>query len=150
MQTRRLGRTGHNSSLAILGGVVFHFLEPDDAGQLLQDAVAAGVNHLDIAPGYFSAETTVGPHVPALRDQLFIGEKSGKTTQDDVRRQLERSLTRLGIDDVDLYQLHGVTDIADLDRREGAVRALLEARAEGLCRWIGITGHNATTPTAQR
>jgi len=149
MQTRRLGRTGHDSSLAILGGVVFHFLESDDAGQLLRDAVAAGVNHLDIAPGYGSAEVTVGPHVPAVRDRLFIGEKSGRTTRDDVRRQLDRSLDRLGIDNVDLYQLHGVTDIDDLDRREGAVEALLESRSEGLCRWIGITGHNVTTPLAQ-
>jgi aryl-alcohol dehydrogenase-like predicted oxidoreductase len=150
MQTRRLGRTGHMSSLAILGGVVFHFVESDEAGELLHAAVDAGVNHLDIAPGYGSAETTVGPHVPALRDRLFIGEKSGKTTRDDVRRQLERTLTRLGIDDVDLYQLHGVTDIDDLDRRAGAVEALLEARSEGSCRWIGITGHNVTTPVAQR
>jgi aryl-alcohol dehydrogenase-like predicted oxidoreductase len=150
MQTRRLGRTGHDSSVAILGGIVFHFLEEDRAGEVLLDAVDRGVNHLDIAPGYLSAETTVGPHVPALRDRLFIGEKSGRTTRDDVRRQLERSLTRLGIDDVDLYQLHGVTDVDDLDRREGAVQALLQARSEGLCRWIGITGHNVTTPVAQR
>jgi aryl-alcohol dehydrogenase-like predicted oxidoreductase len=150
MQTRRLGRTGHESSVAILGGIVFPFLDTDQAGEVLRAAVERGVNHLDIAPGYLSAETTVGPHVPAMRDRLFIGEKSGRTTQDDVRRQLERSLTRLGIDDVDLYQLHGVTDVDDLDRREGAVQALLQARSEGLCRWIGITGHNVTTPAAQR
>jgi aryl-alcohol dehydrogenase-like predicted oxidoreductase len=149
MQTRRLGRTGHHSSLAILGGIVFHFLEPDSAGELLHMALDTGVNHLDIAPGYFSAETTVGPYIPAVRDRLFISEKSGRTSQADVRRQLERTLTRLGIDNVDVYQLHGVTDVDDLDRREGAVQALLQARSEGLCRWIGITGHNVTTPVAQ-
>src|SRR5947208_1219415 len=149
MQTRRLGRTGHDSSVAILGGVVFHFVEEDQAGEILRDALDRGVNHLDIAPGYGSAEATVGPHIPAVRNRLFISEKSGKTTRDDVRRHLDRTLTRLGIADVDLYQLHGVTDIADLDRREGAVRALLEARDEGLCKWLGITGHNVTTPVAQ-
>lgn len=149
MQTRRLGRTGHLSSLAILGGVVFHFVDEDEAGAILDHALDAGVNHLDIAPGYGSAEATIGPHIPAVRDRLFITEKSGKPTQDDVRRQLDRTLTRLGIDSVDVYQLHGVTDINDLNRREGAVAALQQARAEGLCRWIGITGHNVTTPLAQ-
>src|SRR3954453_17511071 len=149
MQTRRLGRTGHDSTVAILGGVVFHFVEEDQPGEILQDALDRGVNHLDIAPGYGSDEATVGPHIPAVRDRLFISEKSGKTTRDDVRRHLDRTLTRLGIADVDLYQLHGVTDIDDLGRREGAVQALLEARDEGLCRWLGITGHNVTTPVAQ-
>ena len=149
MQTRRLGRTGHDSSLAVLGGVVFHFVDEDEAGEILRDALDRGVNHLDIAPAYGTAEVTVGPHIPPVRDRLFIGEKSGKTTRDDVRRHLDRTLTRLGIDNVDLYQLHGVTDLDDLNRRDGAVQALLEAREEGLCRWIGITGHNVTTPVAQ-
>ena len=149
MQTRRLGRTGHDSSLAILGGVVFHFVDEEEAGEILHSALDRGVNHLDIAPAYGTAEVTVGPHIPAVRDRLFITEKSGKTTKDDVRRHLDRTLTRLGIDNVDVYQLHGVTDVEDLDRRQGAVEALLEARAEGLCRWIGITGHNVTTPVAQ-
>jgi aryl-alcohol dehydrogenase-like predicted oxidoreductase len=148
VQTRRLGRTGHESSVAVLGGIVFHFVDGDEAGELLRRALDRGVNHLDIAPGYMSAEETVGPHIPAVRDRLFIGEKSGKTTRDEVRRQLDRTLMRLRIDSVDLYQLHGVTDVDDLDRREGAVRALEEARAEGLCRWIGITGHNVGAPAA--
>jgi predicted aldo/keto reductase-like oxidoreductase len=81
---------------------------------------------------------------------LFISEKCGRTSYDDVRRNLERTLTRLRIDSVDLYQLHGVTDLDDLDGRAEAVRALHDAREEGLCRWLGITGHNVTTPVAQR
>jgi aryl-alcohol dehydrogenase-like predicted oxidoreductase len=149
VQTRRLGRTDHHSSLAILGGVVFHFVDEDEAGEILHRALDLGVNHLDIAPGYGSAEATVGPHIPAVRDRLFITEKSGKATEDDVRRHLERTLTRLGIDSVDVYQLHAVTDIDELDRREGAASALMQARSEGLCRYIGITGHNVTTPLAQ-
>ena len=150
MQTRRLGRTEHHSSLAILGGIVFHFVDEERAHELLHRALDAGVNHLDIAPGYFSAEETVGPHLPAVRDRLFISEKSGKTTYDGVRRNLERTLTRLQVDSVDLYQLHGVTDLDDLDARADAARALHDAREEGLCRWLGITGHNVTTPVAQR
>jgi aryl-alcohol dehydrogenase-like predicted oxidoreductase len=149
VQTRRLGRTGHTSSLAILGGVVFHFVDEEAAGEILHRALDAGVNHLDIAPGYGTAEATVGPHIPPVRDRLFITEKSGKTTEADVRRHLERTLTRLGIDSVDVYQMHAVTDVDDLDRREGAVAALMRARSEGLCRYVGITGHNVTTPVAQ-
>jgi aryl-alcohol dehydrogenase-like predicted oxidoreductase len=150
VETRRLGRTGHESSVAILGGVVFHFLDEAGAGELLARAMAAGVNHLDIAPGYFSAEETVGPHIPAVRDRLFISEKTGRTSYDGVRHHLDRTLTRLGVDTVDVYQLHGVTDLDDLDRRADAARAILDARDEGLCRWVGITGHNVTTPVAQR
>ena len=108
MQTRRLGRTGHHSSLAILGGVVFHFVEEDEAGRILHDALDAGVNHLDIAPGYGTAEATVGPHIPAVRDRLFITEKSGKTTADDVRFQLDRTLTRLAIDREPTWCLFGL------------------------------------------
>jgi len=150
MQTRRLGRTEHQSSVAILGGVVFHFLEGDPAGQLLTRALDAGINHLDIAPGYGTAEDTIGPHIPAVRDRLFISEKTTKPSYDDARRHLERTLTRLQIDSVDVYQLHAVTDLDELDRREGAVRALQAARDEGLCKWLGITGHNTSTPAAQR
>lgn len=150
METRRLGRTGHESSVAVLGGVVFHFVDTDAAGELLTRALARGVNHLDIAPGYGSAEETVGPHIPAVRDQLFIGEKTGRKDRDGVRHHLDRTLRRLGIDAVDLYQLHGVTDLEDLDSRADAVRGFVEAREEGLCRWLGITGHNVGTAAAQR
>jgi aryl-alcohol dehydrogenase-like predicted oxidoreductase len=150
METRRLGRTEQHSSIAILGGIAFHFTDVEEAGHLLQRALDAGVNHLDIAPGYLSAEVTVGPHLPAVRDRLFISEKCARTSYDDVRRNLDRTLTRLGIDSVDLYQLHGVTDVDDLDRRDEAVRALRAAQQEGLTRFVGITGHNVTTPVAQR
>ncbi len=149
MQTRRLGRTGHQSSLAVLGGIVFHFVDEAEAGRVLHAALDAGVTHLDIAPGYLTAEATVGPHLPAVRDRLFIGEKSGETTRDAVRRQLDDTLRLLQTEAVDLYQLHGVTSVADLERRSGAVDALMEARDEGLCRWIGITGHDLGTAAAQ-
>jgi predicted aldo/keto reductase-like oxidoreductase len=112
--------------------------------------MSLGVNHLDIAPGYGTAETTVGPHIAGVRDRLFITEKTTKRSYDDVRRHLERTLTRLGIDSVDVYQLHAVTDVDELDARADAVRAMFDAREEGLCRWVGITGHNVTTPAAQR
>jgi aryl-alcohol dehydrogenase-like predicted oxidoreductase len=148
MQTRRLGRTGHESTVAILGGAAFARATPDEAAAGFADAVARGVNHLDIAPRYGAAETVVGPLVPAVRDRLFIGEKTTRRNANGVRAQLEETLTLLGCDSVDLYQLHGVTDVDELNRRRDAAAAIMKARDEGLCRFVGITGHNMTAPGA--
>lgn len=147
--TRRLGRTGHQSSLAILGGAAFWGATPEVTERCFQLAIEAGVNHLDIAPSYGHAELVVGPLVPAVRDRLFIGEKSNRTNPDGLRAQLETSLQRLGCDSFDLYQAHGVTDRAELDRRSPAIEAILKARDEGLTRFVGITGHDFGTAAAQ-
>lgn len=147
--TRRLGHTGHHSSLAILGGAAFWGATPEVTEQCFQMALDAGVNHLDIAPSYGHAELVVGPLVPAVRDRLFIGEKSDRANPDGVRAHLERSLERLGCDHFDLYQAHGVTGVEELDRRGPAIEAILRARDEGLCRFAGITGHDFGTAAAQ-
>jgi aryl-alcohol dehydrogenase-like predicted oxidoreductase len=147
--TRRLGRTGHHSSVAILGGAAFARATPDEASAGFHAALAAGVNHLDIAPRYGDAERLIGPLLPAVRDQMFVACKTTRHSADGVRAQLEQSLTLLGCDRFDLYQLHGVTDLDELERRAPAAGALLQAREEGLCRHVGITGHNVGTPAAQ-
>ncbi|MDQ6696690.1 MAG: aldo/keto reductase [Actinomycetota bacterium] len=146
MQTRRLGRTGHESSVAILGGAAFWGATPDQAGAGLALALERGVNHLDIAPQYGAAEDVVGPHLPAVRDRLFIGCKTLRHNADGVRAQLEASLTKFGTDHVDLYQMHAVTTVEELDQRAGALEAIEAARAEGLTRFVGITGHDMTAP----
>ena len=107
------------------------------------------MNHLDIAPGLRGGRGLVGPHVPAVRDQLFVAAKSDRSNPDGVRAHLERTLERLGCDRLDLYQLHGVTDLDVLDERAGAAEAILRARDEGLTRFVGITGHDLGTPRAQ-
>jgi aryl-alcohol dehydrogenase-like predicted oxidoreductase len=147
METRRLGRTGHESSIAILGGAAF-WSGPSDAAQHFDRALAAGVNHLDIAPGYGDAEITIGPLIPPVRDRLFIGCKTHRKNPDGVRAELERSLERLHTDHLDLYQLHGVTSIEVLDERHPAVAVLQAARDEGLVRHLGITGHDVGAPSA--
>ncbi len=147
--TRRLGRTEHRSTLAILGGAAFWGTTPEVTEEKFHLAIEAGVNHLDIAPSYGHAELVVGPLVPAVRSKLFIGEKSNRSNPDGVRAQMETSLQRLGCDAFDLYQVHGVTDLAELDRRSGAFEAILRARDEGLCRFVGITGHDFGTAAAQ-
>ena len=108
-----------------------------------------GVNHLDIAPSYGHAEVVVGPHVPAVRDRLFVAGKSERSDPDGVRAHLERTLERLGCDHLDLYQLHGVTSVDVLEQRSAAAEVILAARDEGLTRFVGITGHDLGTPRAQ-
>jgi aryl-alcohol dehydrogenase-like predicted oxidoreductase len=147
MQTRRLGRTGHESSVAILGGAAFALSTTEAAEPAFAAALARGVNHLDIAPRYGNAEVAVGPLVPAVRDRLFIGEKTTRRAADGVRAQLEETLQRLRTDHVDLYQLHAVTDVDVLDERADAVRVIQQARDEGLTHFIGITGHGLSAPT---
>lgn len=149
MPTRRLGRTGHLSSVAILGTAAYGRAEAAEVETSFHAALEAGINHLDIAPGYGRAELLLGPLLPAVRSRLFIGEKSNRVDADGVRHHLERTLQRLGTDHVDLYQAHGVISIDDLDRRDGAFRAILRARDEGLTRFVGVTGHDFGTPAAQ-
>src|SRR5580700_4060449 len=149
MLTRRLGRTGHHSSVAVLGGAAFWGTDPEVTAAAFGAALDAGVNHLDVAPQYGRAQELLGPLIPAVRDRLFVACKTLRHDPDGVRAQLEESLTLLRCEQFDLYQMHAVTDLAELDARGRAALAIMAARDEGLCRFVGITGHNLTTPAAQ-
>jgi aryl-alcohol dehydrogenase-like predicted oxidoreductase len=135
--------------VAVLGGAAFGRSDPDTTAASFAEALAAGVNHLDVAPQYGRAQELLGPLIPAVRDDLFIACKTLRHDPDGVRAQLEDSLSLLRCDSFDLYQLHAVTDLSELDSRARAVEAILTARDEGLTRWVGITGHEHTTPAAQ-
>ena len=148
MEVRRLGRTDHHSSLAILGGAAFWDSDPDSTATAFAAAIEAGVNHLDVAPQYGRAQELLGPLIPAVRDRLFVACKTLRHNGAGVRAQLEESLQLLHCDSFDLYQLHAVTDLEELDRRGDAIEAMFAARSEGLCRWVGITGHELTAPAA--
>jgi len=146
VQTRRLGRTGHQSSLAVFGAAALWDADPETAGRVFGAALDAGVNHLDVAPRYGRAQELLGPLIPAARDRLFVACKTQRRDPGGVRAHLEESLRVLRCDRFDLYQMHAVTDRDELDARAGAVEALLQARDEGLCRYVGITGHDLTAP----
>jgi aryl-alcohol dehydrogenase-like predicted oxidoreductase len=148
MERRRLGRTGHESTIAILGGAAFARCTPAEAEEAFAEAIARGVNHLDIAPSYGVAERNLGPLVPTVRDRLFVACKTHRRSVDGARAQLEASLELLGLDHFDLYQLHGVTSLEVLDERGGAAEAILAARDEGLTRFVGVTGHDLGAPAA--
>ena len=146
MERRRLGRTGHTSSVAILGGAAFWMATPEEGAAGLELAMSRGVNHLDIAPQYGNAQVAVGPAIPAVRDQLFVGAKTLRSNPDGVVDQFDESRRLLGCEVLDLYQAHAVTTVAELDDRSPAIERILRLRDEGACRFAGITGHDLTVP----
>jgi predicted aldo/keto reductase-like oxidoreductase len=144
--TRPLGRTGHRSSVLAFGGAAF-FGDTDDAraAAALEDALARGVNHVDVAPSYGEAERLLGPAIARHRDRLFLACKTRERRAPKAREELHRSLERLRTDRIDLYQCHAVSDAYDLERLlgpGGALEAIVEARDAGLVRFVGITGHH--------
>src|SRR4051794_21975055 len=146
MERRRLGRTGHDSSVAILGGAAFWMSSPDEGKKGLEFALSRGVNHLDIAPQYGEAQRAVGPAIPAHRDQLFVGAKTLRSNPDGVVAQFDESRQLLGCEVLDLYQAHAVTTLEQLDERGPAIERILQLRDTGGCRFAGITGHDLTVP----
>ncbi|MBI3941827.1 MAG: aldo/keto reductase [Chloroflexi bacterium] len=149
MEKRRFGRTGHMSSVVILGTAAFGKVTQEDADTAMELALAHGVNHIDIAPSYGDAELRVGPWMPQIRNRVFLGCKTTQRTADDSRRELEASLKRLQTDKLDLYQMHAVNDMENLDMafaKGGAIETFLKAREEGLTRYLGITGHGWQAP----
>ena len=146
MQTRRLGRTGHESTIAILGGAAFGRSNEEETATAFAAAMAAGVNHLDVAPQYGLAEVLVGPHIPAVRDRLFVACKTLRKNVDGVKAQAQESLEKLHVDRFDLYQAHAVTSLEVLEERMGALAEIVRMRDEGITRFAGITGHDLTVP----
>ena len=148
MQTRRLGRTGHNSSMAILGTAAFGNSTQAEADASIQLAISRGVNHIDVAPTYGNAETLIGPWIAKNRSKVFLGCKTEQRGQQQAHDSLHRSLERLKTDRFDLFQLHAVTSIEDLNKAmDGALKAIIKAKEEGLTKWIGITGHGMKAPS---
>lgn len=149
METRRFGRTGHMSTVAIFGAAAFSQVSQEEADKAMELIVEAGVNHIDIARSYGEAELRVGPWMPRERGRFFLGSKTTQRTKEDAWKELQESLKRLQIEALDLYQIHAITTMEELDAvttKGGALEAFLEARREGLTRFIGITGHGVNAP----
>jgi hypothetical protein len=144
METRRLGRLGHRSSVIIYGAAALADVSQDVADRSIQQALDGGINHYDVAAGYGDAELRLGPWMPQIRDRIFLATKTGKRDRDAAWSQINASLERLQTDHVDLLQLHAVGDLGELDRATragGALEAALRAQDEGLVGAVGITGH---------
>jgi aryl-alcohol dehydrogenase-like predicted oxidoreductase len=149
MQTRRFGRTGHMSTVAIFGGAAFSQVSQMDADRIMELVIESGVNHIDIAPSYGQAEERVGPWMPRERQRFFLGCKTMERTKEGAWKELQASLKRLQTDSFDLYQSHAITRMDELDAitmKGGALEAFVEARERGLTKYLGITGHGFQAP----
>jgi aryl-alcohol dehydrogenase-like predicted oxidoreductase len=138
------GRTGHESTRVVFGGASLSKVTQDEADQTLEVLLRYGINHLDVAAGYGDAELRVAPWLQKYPGRFFLATKTGCRTYDDAKRQIHLSLERLGVERVDLIQLHSLADPIEWDTAlspKGALEACVEAREQGLVRFIGVTGH---------
>ena len=144
IERRPFGRTGHDSSRVIFGAAALGGMRQERADEILPLLLANGVNHLDTAASYGESELRLAPWLVTHRAEFFLATKTGERQGDAARAELERSLTRLGVDQVDLVQLHNLVEPDEWETAHGpggAVEALARARDEGLVRFIGVTGH---------
>lgn len=148
MEKRRFGRTNHMSTVAIFGGAGFWDCTQAQADAAMDQVIAAGVNHIDVAPSYGKAEELLSPWMPRIRENFFLGCKTLERTKQGAWDELQRSLEKLRTDHFDLYQIHAITTMAQLDEAMlgGVMDAMLQAREQGLTRFLGITGHGNDSP----
>ena len=138
------GRTGHDSSRVIFGAAGVARVDQETADRLLPLLLEHGVNHIDTAAMYGDSELRLAPWLQAHPATFFLATKTHARDGDGARASLERSLERLGVDHVDLIQLHNLVEPDEWEQAHGpggALEALVRARDEGLTRFIGVTGH---------
>jgi aryl-alcohol dehydrogenase-like predicted oxidoreductase len=147
------GRTGHQSTRVIFGGAALSRVSQDDADRALEVLLEHDINHLDVAASYGDAELRVAPWLKRHPGRFFLATKTGKRRANEAREELQRSLDRLSVDHVDLWQLHNLSDPIEWDTAlspGGAIDAAVEAREQGLVRAIGVTGHGAQIAATHR
>lgn len=148
METRSFGNTGHKSTVAIFGAYALSKATQEEADAVMEKVMAAGVNHIDVAPSYGNAEECLGPWMSRVRDHFFLGCKTMERTKEGVTEEFNHSIQKLKTDQFDLYQLHSVNSINRLEQavsKGGPLEAIIEARDAGRVRYIGITGHVPAT-----
>ncbi len=149
METRRLGRLEHMSSVLIYGGAALSDVADEVADRSIALALDAGINHIDTAADYGDSELHLGRWMSRIRDRIFLATKTGDRSSTGAYDSIRRSLERLRADRADLIQIHAVGDLEDLDRATGsggAIDGAVRARDEGLVGAIGITGHGMQAP----
>ena len=145
MEKRRLGKTGQVSSIITFGGFAVGWATQKEADAAIEAALKAGINHVDIAPSYGQAEARLGSYFKRHGNSFFLNCKTTDRTKKGTWESIKRSLDTLHVDHFDLFQFHGVKNNTELDTilgPGGALEAVLEAKKQGLVRFIGITGHH--------
>lgn len=143
------GSTGHESSRAVFGAVALDKLSQREADAVRDLLVEFGVNHIDVAASYGDAELRLAPWMKEHRSDFFLATKTGKRDYEGARQEIRNSLGRMGVEQLDLIQLHNLVDEAEWNQAMGpggALEAAMEAKAQGLVRFIGVTGHGFGAP----
>jgi aryl-alcohol dehydrogenase-like predicted oxidoreductase len=143
------GSTGHESARTLFGAAAFSRVTQEVADQTLALLPEHGINHIDVAASYGDAELRLAPWLQEHRDEVFLATKTGERTYQAARDQIRASLQRMQVEQIDLIQLHNLTDEADWQTAMapgGALEAAVEAREQGLVRFIGVTGHGVVAP----
>ena len=149
IERRPFGRTGQQSTVTLFGGAALARASQADADRALETLLRYGVNHIDTAAAYGDSELRIGPWMARHRKDFFLATKTRSRSAAEARDDIHRSLERLRVDHVDLIQLHSLGHPDDWDRAmgpDGALEAAMEARAQGLVRFIGVTGHGWSIP----
>jgi aryl-alcohol dehydrogenase-like predicted oxidoreductase len=153
LQTAPFGATGHQSTRVIFGAAALGAMRQEKADPILALLLEHGVNHIDTAASYGDAELRIGPWMEHHRDRFFLATKTGDRDAAGARASLQRSLERLRVSQLDLIQLHNLVDEAEWATAlgpGGALEALIDARAQGLVRFIGVTGHGTRVAAMHR
>jgi aryl-alcohol dehydrogenase-like predicted oxidoreductase len=150
LATIPFGRTGHESTRAIFGAASLSAVSRREADQVLDLLLEHGVNHIDTAASYADSELRIASWLKRVPDTFFLATKTDEREYGPAKAELHRSLDRLGgVDHVDLIQLHNLVDVIEWEsalREGGALEAAIEARDEGLARFVGVTGHGLSVP----
>ncbi|MEE8632285.1 MAG: aldo/keto reductase [Candidatus Bathyarchaeia archaeon] len=150
---QEFGRTGHQSTRVIFGAYALNKATQVEADSILALLQEYGVNHIDTAPMYGNAEKVIGSWLAKHRNDFFVATKTRSRSRTGALDDLKRSLERLRVDYVDLWQMHGLTNPSGWERvmgSEGALEAFIEARDKGLVRFLGVTGHGTKVPAMHR
>src|SRR5210317_1837909 len=151
IEKRALGKTGEMLSMIGFGGIVVDKATTEQAASRVKEAIDFGINYFDVAPSYGNAEEMLGPALEPYRKDVFLACKTGERKKEGARRELEQSLKYLRTDHFDLYQLHSVTSLEDVDTifsKGGAMETFLEARDEGKVRLLGFSAHSVEAAMA--
>jgi aryl-alcohol dehydrogenase-like predicted oxidoreductase len=153
IQLLPFGRTGHQSTRIVFGAAALGSVSQDVADRTLDVLLEHDINHIDVAASYGDAELRIAPWLKRYPDRFFLATKTGKRRAAEAREDLQRSLERMQVDHVDLWQLHNLSDPIEWDTAlspGGAIDAAIKAREEGLVRFIGVTGHGAQIAATHR
>src|ERR1700710_611093 len=147
------GATGHESSRVVFGAAALGRVSKADADRALALLLEHGINHIDVAASYGDAELRVAPWLAQHPGEFFLATKTDQRTYRAARDQIHRSLDRLGVDRGDSIQLHTLVEVIEWEQAlgsGGALEAAVEAREQGLVRFIGVTGHGLSVPEMHR